>query len=510
MKWLLTLFSVFVLGFGSSLGVVSCTVRAKHEPDDNDELEHNQDLEILNQIKKEAKQTLSTWWQTKTMIDIIKDYPDQISLFEELVAELKTKNDGLLTLTSTAISKYRFLNQLLVGFKAEFNNLNQHLQDRYSNYYVDTMPLFLGENDISFDLYNINFDKIAKLLADTPQAVLGITVQVNIPYEVRFKGIPSQDNIQGLITTTNDSEVLNNIQDKIENYFVNFLDTIFKAKNYRIISEQFNMNKDIVWPIIEKELNDRNISFKHHIKFVIPGIESALNYYTNISMPTVQTVLNWAGEGYDPEQLTWQNFLSFYKKQIIDNWNIQVEDGYYILKELKWFIPQNFMIENLPFKNNLFKINLKEKSYFTILKTQFDQQLEEFAKVTMGLWHYYQLETYKNFNLVFKLKQNVFNNLLSYIDKNKYVRYIDIFDFLLSTYQSSLQNSKHLKWGAGYLKISPINFIKNQKSLIIEIKNDEKNDNSSFIFGCFGLAYSFWRSVSVLENTGQKIEFKVI
>ncbi|WP_257986858.1 hypothetical protein [Spiroplasma melliferum] len=67
---------------------------------------------------------MSTWWQAKTMIDIIKNYPDQISLFEELVAEVKTKNNGLLTLTSTTISKYRFLHQLLVGFKAEFNNLN--------------------------------------------------------------------------------------------------------------------------------------------------------------------------------------------------------------------------------------------------------------------------------------------------------------------------------------------------------------------------------------------------
>nr|WP_233485653.1 hypothetical protein [Spiroplasma sp. ChiS] len=107
---------------------------------------------------------------------LFKEYPEQISSFEELVAELKTKNDGLLTLTSTAISKYRFLHHLLVGFKAEFNNLNQDLQDRYSNYYVDTMPLFLGENDISFTLYNINFENIAKLLEDTPQAVLGIRV----------------------------------------------------------------------------------------------------------------------------------------------------------------------------------------------------------------------------------------------------------------------------------------------------------------------------------------------
>ena len=50
------------------------------------------------------------------MIDIIKDYPEQISSYEELVAELKTKNDGLLTLTSTAISKYRFFTSVACWF----------------------------------------------------------------------------------------------------------------------------------------------------------------------------------------------------------------------------------------------------------------------------------------------------------------------------------------------------------------------------------------------------------
>ncbi|QCO23944.1 hypothetical protein [Spiroplasma melliferum] len=266
MKRLLTLFSVFVLGFGSSLGVVSCTVRAKHEPDDNDELEHNQDLEILNQIKKEAKQTLSTWWQTKTMIDIIKEYPDQISSFKELVAQVKTKNDGLLTLTSTAISKYRFLHQLLVGFKAEFNNLNQHLRDRYSNYYVDTMPLFLGENNISFDLYNINFDKIAKLVQDTPQAVLGITVQVNIPYEVRFKELlPVPDNINNVIVINNNLDVLSKIQDDLIKYFTIFLNNIFKKQDFKIIvpinkdaNSYVNYNKTITL-FIAKSLSDENI-----------------------------------------------------------------------------------------------------------------------------------------------------------------------------------------------------------------------------------------------------------
>ncbi|KAI92628.1 hypothetical protein [Spiroplasma melliferum] len=525
MKRLLTLFSVFVLGFGSSLGVVSCTARAKHELDDNDELDRNQDLEILNQIKKETKETLLPWWQTKAMIDIIKDYPEQISSFEELVAEVKAKNDGFLTLTSTAISEYGFLNQLLVGFKAEFNNLNQHLRDRYSNYYVDTMPLFLGENDISFDLYNINFDKIAKLLADTPQAVLGITVQVNIPYEVRFKGISSQDNIQVSITTTNDSEVLNNIQDKVENYFVNFLDTIFKVKNYRIISEQSSINKDIVWSIISKELKDRNILFQHHISFTLPRIRdnaSALHKYSYFYKHN--SVLTWAGEGYDPQQLTWQNFLSFYKEKMIDFENIQIEDGYYVLNEIGWFIPKNFMIENLLFKNNFSYINLKEKSYFTILKTQFDQQLEEFVKVTMDFWHYYQLEKY-NSKLVFKIDQDIFNSILSnyYSKSSKYFHYGPMFEnYIFNRYQRSLQNpTPWYNYISSNSSKYSINWIKNQKSLMMEIKYYDSIYNNVLKFGYYGLGYSFWffpkdnEKNSGYDSDGKwfllkKIEFKLI
>ncbi len=389
--------------------------------------------------------------------------------------------------------------------------MNQHLQNRYSNYYVDTMPLFLGENDISFDLYNINFDKIAKLLADTPQAVLGITVQVNIAYEVRFKGIPSRDNIQVSITTTNDSEVLNNIQDKVENYFVNFLDTIFKAKNYRIISKQFYIKTDIVWPIISKELNDRNISFKHDIQFhlaqdFIAGINAYEKLYFNLN----SSVLAWAGEGYDPQQLTWQNFLSFYKKSFINFKEIQVEDDYYVSGELKSFTPQNFMIENLLFKNNLSKINLKEKSYFTILKTQFDQQLEEFAKVTMDFWHYYQLETYNNGNLVFKIKQDLFNNLLS---KSKYTfSFTSIFyNFIFDSYRSSLQNPTPWYIYQGIVNTNHnINWIKNQKSLIMEVKFNEKNDYNTLHFGYHGLGYSFLIYLGNLKNIIQKIEFKLI
>ncbi|ELL44834.1 hypothetical protein [Spiroplasma melliferum] len=181
------------------------------------------------------------------------------------------------------------------------------------------------------------------------------------------------------------------------------------------------------------------------------------------------------------------------------------------------------MIENLPFKNNLSRINLKEKSYFTILKTQFDQQLEEFTKVIVGFWHYYQLETYnENHNLVFKINQDVFNNLLSYINRWKSTSYLEVFKFLLNTYQSALQNpTPWYVYNTTHGFISNTNFIKNQKSLIVKIKYFRKNQESWSTFGYHSLAYGFWIYPEPNEeNSGydsdgrwfllQKIEFKVI
>ncbi|GAA6238031.1 MAG: hypothetical protein SPLM_01540 [Spiroplasma phoeniceum] len=251
-----------MLGSGSVFGVASFTARGKHERDDKDELDHNQDLGILNDIKKEVKKTFAAWWNTKATIDI-NDYPDQIPFVAELVDELKKENDGL-TLTDERISKYRFLTQLLTGFKVEFANLNQSLRDRYSNYYVDTMPLFLDEDNILFTLYNINFDNIWRLLKDTPQEVLGITVQVNIDYEVRFKGLPARDKINALVVITNDLDVLSKLQDNIEKYFTMFVNKVLKDQKFQIRVRKYSYEwhpSKIIWLIVRETLKNENILF---------------------------------------------------------------------------------------------------------------------------------------------------------------------------------------------------------------------------------------------------------
>ncbi|AXF96489.1 hypothetical protein [Spiroplasma phoeniceum] len=152
---------------------------------------------------------------------------------------------------------------MLTGFKAEFVNLNQSLRDRYSNYYVDTMPL-LADNDISFTLYHINFDNIVDLLEAISQAILGITVRVNIAYEVKFKGLQARANIEALVVITNDLVALDNIQDNIEKYFTNFVHNTFQKENYKIVWNRYHNNiteKQVILPIIQKVLKNKNILF---------------------------------------------------------------------------------------------------------------------------------------------------------------------------------------------------------------------------------------------------------
>ncbi|ELL44555.1 hypothetical protein [Spiroplasma melliferum] len=517
MKRLLTLFSVLVLGIGSSFEVASCTARAKHEYDDNDDQDVNKDLLILNNIKNEAKQYFTNWWQDKSTIDI-KMYPDQMESLAALITKLKI-TDGL-TLTGVAIRAYRFLEQLLVGFQAEFDNFNQQLANKYSNYYVNTMPLFLGENDISFDLYNINFENIAKLLADTPQAVLGITVQVNITYEVRFKELQQFNYINRLVIICNDVEALSGIQNNLENYFITFINDLFKKENYQIIIENRSYNKvytSVIWPMITEELTTRGILFRGSANWNSFDSSFTLSRIVEKS----DSVLAWAGEGYRPDKLTSEKFLQFYKKNYFSTDTLS---DYYVKYNVDSFTPDNLTIENLPFKYKTpQRRNLKTPIKVLVPKDKVDQQLEEFAKVTMDFWHYYQIETY-NDKLVFKVNQDDFNNLikkLTSFSENKFIRdiFVDIIQEVFDIFQTTLDSTT--TWNS-YINlgdtVETINLIKKQKSFMFQYLWKRKGyySWSHLNFGYNTFFYSFffqpnYDETNTKENKFlQTIEFKVV
>ncbi|WP_425380575.1 hypothetical protein [Spiroplasma endosymbiont of Stenodema calcarata] len=410
MKRILSLFTTVSLLTPTVNTIISCNKVLKYVSDDeSNDIDNGNDIEILNNINARIKNYFQGWWETKATIDINK-YPDQVEKFKESVANLKTKDSQVLT--GAAIRQWRFLDQLYTAFEAEFDNLNHEIKNEYSNYYINAMPLSLEANDISFTLQNINFDNLAKLFLFNNDNIVGIKLSFNIRYEFKFKDLQQHDELNGLVVICNDLEVLSGIQNNLEKQFLLFVDDIFKKQNYEIVGTgnyDFNYANgyNSILPVITKALEEKELLYQN--QFVLSWnnkIRAGFNF--NRPLYKSGSVLAWAGERYDPQELTAEKFLKFYKQHYF---NASVQKNYYIAANIDSFIPKTFTIENLPFKNNYEKKRLLTPIKVLLPKDFVDERLKQFAETTMRFWHDYQLETYDD-KLVFKMNQTDYDMIL--------------------------------------------------------------------------------------------------
>lgn len=407
MKRLITIFSIFSMSGSLSLTAISCSTNEKYSDDDN-MITLNQDFETINTIIEQAKKRLQAWLETKTKIDI-NTYPNELSALQKFIIKLEKKNE--LMLVGDEIYQWNFLKQLITYFKKELNIINQEIINQYANYYYNIMPLSLDEKNIRLTLKLVNFDKLEKLMVSKKQTIKGITIKFNIPYEVSFKELKVRDSINSLVVVSNNILALNNIQKELENYFVTFIDNLFGKYKYQIIEKlKRNFNNihqsNTIWQIIAEELRLRNINFITNDHSLI------FNTFYSIDAPTwnfkkeEDSVLAWAGEGYDPTKLTAENFLKFYEQKYIKN-KVPAENNYYVRANITSFIPNDFMIENLPFNNKTSAVTLKTPIKVLASKQYINNQLFDFAKKIMDFWNYYKIETYNN-KIIFNVTKTDF------------------------------------------------------------------------------------------------------
>ncbi|WHQ36489.1 lipoprotein [Spiroplasma sp. SV19] len=524
MKKLLTVLTSVSLLAPTVNTIVSCNNQPKHIPDD-DAGQGTNDVEIINKIMTKVKETFKAWWDTKATIDI-NTYPDQITKFQELVTHLKT-NDGEV-LTGNAINQYRFLDQLVTGFKVEFDNLNREIANEYSNYYINTMPLSIEPNDIMFTLSHINFDKIAALIKDSSKSIMGITINFDIKYTVKFKELEQPQELKGLVVICNDLEALSGIQKNLENYFIIFIDELFQKQKYEIID---TVNRDFdnisynntIWPIIVQELTTRKILFSKTSTPTWSSLEGTFGL--NKTVIKSDSVLAWAGEGYHADKLSPENFLEFYKKQYF---NISTQDDdYYVKGNITSFIPYRFTIENLPFNNMNSSKKLKTPIKVLMSKDFIDQRLEEFAETTMKLWQYYQIETY-NDKLVFKMAQTDFDSVLKATanfspKNNSYTNLAPVFRTIFKIFNDKLDSkiTRDTRIRFEDSNKQKVNLNKKQKSFAFQLFREKTKRNyypwMDINFSYNSFAYSFFFNPSDKETNTDKgdeflqtIEFKVV
>ncbi|WHQ37254.1 lipoprotein [Spiroplasma sp. SV19] len=522
MKKLLTILTTVSLLTPTVNTIVSCSKEPKYIPDDDSNQTIN-DVETINKIKERVKKHFQAWWNAKSTIDITA-YSDQVAKFEELVTSLKT-NDGQV-LVGTAISQYRFLDQLVTAFRVEFNNLNREIANEYSNFYLNTTPLALEANDIVFTLHHINFDNLAKLITVNNNSIMGITINFDIKYQVKFKDFEQDDKINWLVVICNDLEALSGIQKNLENYFLIFVDDLFEKQKYEIID---NLNRDFdtvnknntIWPIITQELTKRGVLFKTSPDWSY--LSSTFGLVRTVGKS--DSVLSWAGEGYDSQKLTVENFLKFYKRKYF---TATLQDDYYVKANFASFYPGSFTIENLPFNNKNSWKKLKTPIKVLMPKDFIDERLNQFAETTMELWQYYQIETY-NDKFVFKMTQNDFDSLAEKAndfqgpDNNSFASLLPFFRTVFKIFNDKLDpkiksDTRVVNNSAAVVNI---NLAKSSKALIFQLLRKKHKDNYynwldvNFSYNSF--AYSFFFKPNANETNTDKgdeflqtIEFKVV
>ncbi|WHQ36964.1 lipoprotein [Spiroplasma sp. SV19] len=523
MKKLLTVLTSVSLLAPTVNTIISCNSKPKHVPDD-DAGQGVNDVDIINKIMTKVSERFKAWWDKKATIDI-NIYPDQITKFQELVTRLKT-NDGEV-LTGNAINQYRFLDQLVTGFKAEFDNLNREIANEYSNFYLGTVPLSVEPDDIAFMLSHINFDNLAKLMTVNDKSIMGITINFKISYQIKFKDFEQRNSTEGFVVICNDVEALSGIQKNLENYFITFIDELFKKENYQVIDKVNRSYNNIdssntIWPVIVKELTERGILFK--------GRCAWSSFYSTMTLThnlvKAHSVLRWAGEGYDPEKLTSEKFLQFYKNQYF---NATTLSDYYVKGNIASFVPSSLTIENLPFNNKNTYKSLKTPIKVLIAKEYTDQDLIQFAEITMKLWQYYQIETY-NDKLVFKVNQDDFDNLIKTTasfseDKSISANLSPVFRKVFNIFEGTLSSRTNWNTNIYILTYSDlkqkVNLVKDQKSFVFHLLR-KQDPSGSYVpmyinFSYNSFAYSFFFKPSDKETNTDKsdeflqtIEFKVV
>ncbi|ELL44176.1 hypothetical protein [Spiroplasma melliferum] len=487
MKKLLGILSILLSGTTGSFGMHGCAIRGNNLAKTNEyTAEANQDIETFYKIITLIKKKIKDWWDAKALIDINKYFND-VTKLNEFITTLKS--DESQPFIGAAISKWPFLEQLINDFKKEVNNINSELAITYNNFYRDTekeFPILLSDDNIKLKVNKINFDKLSKLIAENKENLNAITISFDINYSVKFKEFDQVYESKGLVIASNNLEVLTNVQENIELWFINFINDLLIKQENKIIDRSNQHFNDIngnntIWPIIKQELDKKNIITNSQPYFA--DFFNTLNLWS--SFYRKNSILTLAGEGYQPDKLTAKNFLEFYKQHK----NIISENNYYVKADIKYFLPGNLTIENLPFKDKTPQWrNLKTPIKVLVPKDKVDEQLQQFAEKIMAFWHYYKLETYNN-KLVFKMNQADFDTLFKKVSLFKPESSVDarmtlLFETIFNLFNNTCAATEKIK-----SKIYKPNVAEKEK-VISKFKMETIKDDKNITIKLFRNHYS--------------------
>ncbi|WHQ37287.1 lipoprotein [Spiroplasma sp. SV19] len=418
MKKLLSVLGTITLVGAGTTTVISCTNMIVDDNAPNDVSAAAKDAKVLNEISKRASNDLETYAAKKMMIDETKYDISFEKLYQMVSSE---KPSAVIDVNNPDAAK--ILQLVRTGFNAEFDNINNAIINDYPNYYPTGEPLAVIENSVKYKLNYIDLKQLAKIINVDVTNVDAVRLDFSFNFNVQFKTLSTTVPIVISYVLTGDVEIveklLSGIIAKVVKPIVNYFNQIKSIKidsnkDFRTLYDEFDIiysnnyqKLDTIVTLKLEELIKTDpdlVPLKDQITFV--DSEQILNLVSapitdaaagNVAgsnevfnLIAKNTTANWTGEGFNPDQLTGQKFLSFYRSimPIFETSEGILQLGSFNVNLLK------IQVAGFPLSGVVTDNNQALNVSVEISVQGLDKKLTNFGNIISAFNKYYRIETY--------------------------------------------------------------------------------------------------------------------
>lgn len=469
MKKLLSIIGIFSLTITTGTNnIVACNKKLqpnKLEYDDKSNLDLNTALEIKNKTKKYFNNEINN-------LEII-DCNEDIDLILK-----KVNNNKKYTLNSDNPDEKKIKQYFINLFKKIVDKVNNILQNEYSNYFIDSLPILIQDSDADVDLWKIFIDKLISESNVEMNSFSAIRVDLRLPYKINFKKYSLTDNVFLGYNVTNETKKLKillkknikKITTKLSEYYKKYLNVIIDNNNdfnslykdFIIDYSQDISDVDLIFKNLTKKflsknpelknltliddinlinLRDSNLSFKNkgYNGYLIGTNNENLSNLDKVNYINFISSHNWAGEG------------------LAKNWNNDIVNkivNFIKTKEAPIFNSSNLILSTFNINIRSFIFNglqltgdfIKDSNQkdlvltFSITDNGINEKLTNFGNLIKEFYQFYNANLNKNETKI-EVNNNEFTEL---IKLNNLYGNSKVFNYLTSKFKQS-ENTKKLK-----------------------------------------------------------------
>ncbi|WHQ37206.1 lipoprotein [Spiroplasma sp. SV19] len=298
MKKLLSILGAITLVGAVTPNVISCHNK---KAVNNDNTGTVKDLEVLNEIQAKATKKITEKLKTKMYVDSLKNNLGKI--FTKVNDTNQTYRLKLTSGDDSQLGAY-FIND----FKNVFDNVNHDLQNEYSNYFTDKMPLTLDDdrNEINVTFIDVTALKKKFPVDINPEPFAAVRVDYKASIHLEFKNLFLSFELATIYNVTENATALKAISDNttafllknVKEYFAK-LETVNFSEN-EIFKSLYDKG---IWDFSQSsnELNETlKNSFKEYLgsKKEFKDIEITYNA-VDLMTKSAEGDLNSKNKGYD-------------------------------------------------------------------------------------------------------------------------------------------------------------------------------------------------------------------